>query len=233
MANRNASERSYQYNRDYNRDYDYYDYGRGYYDPYYYNRGFYGNPGYGFSYYGYDPYDDTIYYGEFTGYGPSGYTRSDDRIKDDINDRLTWNGRIDATDVNVDVNDGLVTLTGSVDSRRDKRLAEDIADGVPGVWDVSNQLRVRNRRGHHGQQQSRNGVSTGMDVVGSDGKSVGTVKEVRDNDFLVDRPMAHDVYVPFSACNATNGQVRLNVRAGDVDKQGWEMPEKMPANRNR
>lgn len=225
MANRNASERSYQYNRDYNRDYDYYDDDRGY----------YGNPGYGFNYYGYgsSPYGYDIYYGEFTGYGPSGYTRSDDRIKDDINDRLTWDGQIDATDINVDVNDGMVTLTGSVDTRRDKRRAEDIADRIPGVWDVSNQLRVRNRRGGHSGQQSRNGVSTGMDVVGSDGKAVGTVKEVRDNDFLVDRPVAFDVYVPFSACNAANGLVQLNVPARDVDKQGWEMPEKMPAKGNR
>ncbi len=236
MANRNASHRSYDYNRDYNRDYDYY-------DPYYYNRGYYGNPGYGFNYrYGsYPYYHDEYYtysypyggsnYGHYAGYGPSGYTRPDDRIKDDINDRLTWNGQLDASDINVDVNDGVVTLTGMVDSRRDKRLPEDIADSVSGVWDVNNQLGVRNKKGSRGERgMSASQIRTGMDVVAQDGARIGTVKDVRTNDFLVDRRGESDVFIPLSACYVDNGQVNLNIPASEVDQQGWDkMPEKVQA----
>jgi osmotically-inducible protein OsmY len=80
--------------------------------------------------------------GRNVGRGPRGYQRSDERIREDINDRLTDDAYIDATDVEVIVNNSMVTLTGRVDSREDKRRAEDIADSVSGVTDVSNQLRV-------------------------------------------------------------------------------------------
>lgn len=80
--------------------------------------------------------------GKHVGRGPRGYQRSDERIREDINDRLTEDGYIDATDIEVVVNNSMVTLTGRVDSRGDKRRAEDIADSVSGVTDVSNQLRV-------------------------------------------------------------------------------------------
>jgi hypothetical protein len=76
------------------------------------------------------------------GLGPRGYQRSDERIYEDINDRLTDDGYVDATDIEVTVNNGTVTLTGRVDSRGEKRRAEDIAELVSGVTDVSNQLRV-------------------------------------------------------------------------------------------
>jgi osmotically-inducible protein OsmY len=80
--------------------------------------------------------------GIHAGRGPRGYQRSDERIREDINDRLTDDGYVDATDIEVVVNNSLVTLTGRVDSREEKRRAEDIADSVSGVTDVSNQLRV-------------------------------------------------------------------------------------------
>ena len=78
----------------------------------------------------------------YAGRGPRGYQRSDERIREDINDRLTDDWYIDASDVEVIVNNGMVTITGRVDSREDKRRAEDIAECVSGVTDVSNQLRV-------------------------------------------------------------------------------------------
>ncbi|HEY6401489.1 MAG TPA: BON domain-containing protein [Blastocatellia bacterium] len=80
--------------------------------------------------------------GTYAGRGPRGYQRSDERIREDINDRLTDDAYVDATDIEVSVNNSLVTLTGRVDSREEKRRAEDIADSVSGVTDVSNQLRV-------------------------------------------------------------------------------------------
>jgi hypothetical protein len=200
---------------------DYYD--QGYRGPYYRNRDY--DRDFDFTYGSSQPYGYEGNYGRYTGWGPSGYTRPDDRIRDDINDRLTWDGRIDATDVNVDVSDGIVTLTGSVDGRQDKRLAEAISDDVPGVWDVNNQLRVRNRGYYRGGQGNREEFRPGMEVLDRDGNHVGEVKEVRNGDFLLDRSMARDVFVPFADCHVENGQIRLDVRSSEIDNQGWMMPE--------
>ena len=81
--------------------------------------------------------------GPHTGRGPRGYQRSDERIRDDIYERLTAHGLIDATDIECRVANGEVTLTGFVDSRAAKRAAEDIAEDMYGVREVHNQLRVR------------------------------------------------------------------------------------------
>ena len=80
--------------------------------------------------------------GEHRGRGPKGYRRSDDRIREDINDRLTDDSWLDATHIDVQVADGEVTLTGTVNSRDAKRRAEDIAERVSGIDDVQNNLKV-------------------------------------------------------------------------------------------
>ena len=90
--------------------------------------------------------------GPYTGFGPD-YRRSDDRIYEDIGMRLSLHGHLDASDIEVEVNDGEVTLTGSVDSRWAKRMGEDLALSVPGVEDVHNRLRVR--RAGEGQKEDR------------------------------------------------------------------------------
>jgi osmotically-inducible protein OsmY len=77
------------------------------------------------------------------GRGPRNYTRSDARIAEDVNDRLTDDWSLDASDIEVEVEDREVTLSGKVASRADKRRAEDIADSVSGVTHVQNNLRVR------------------------------------------------------------------------------------------
>ena len=65
-----------------------------------------------------------------------------------------------------------------------------------------------------------------MDVVGSDGVIVGQVKELRDTDFLVDRSMQRDVYVPLSAVQTIDGdRVLLHIPARDVDSQNWPTPD--------
>ncbi len=76
------------------------------------------------------------------GRGPRGYKRADDRIAEDVNDRLTDDWRLDATDIDVTVKDGEVTLSGAVQGREDKRRAEDLAGSVSGVVDVQNNIRV-------------------------------------------------------------------------------------------
>jgi osmotically-inducible protein OsmY len=83
--------------------------------------------------------------GGFAGLGPKGYRRSDERIREEINDRLTEHDKLDASNIEVSVKSGEVTLTGSVDDRPAKRLAEDLAERAPGVRDVMNQLKVTER----------------------------------------------------------------------------------------
>lgn len=80
--------------------------------------------------------------GPFVGRGPRGYRRSDERIKEDVCEALTRHGRIDATDLEVTVEEGVVTLRGAVDGRHTKRLVEDVVDDVPGVRDVHNNLGI-------------------------------------------------------------------------------------------
>jgi len=79
----------------------------------------------------------------YAGRGPRNYRRADDRIEDDINDRLTAHPAIDATDIDVAVADGVVTLTGNVNSRDAKYAAEELSETVYGVDDVKNLLRVQ------------------------------------------------------------------------------------------
>jgi hyperosmotically inducible periplasmic protein len=81
--------------------------------------------------------------GLFKGKGPRSYRRSDERILEDINDRLCDNPYIDASEVDVEVSNGEVTLTGSVNDRDSKWLAEDIGESVAGVNHVDNFLRVK------------------------------------------------------------------------------------------
>jgi len=76
------------------------------------------------------------------GRGPRGYTRSDGRIREDVSDRLTDDTSVNASDIDVAVAGGDVTLNGTVDSRAAKRRAEDVAETVPGVRHVQNNLRV-------------------------------------------------------------------------------------------
>lgn len=80
--------------------------------------------------------------GPYAGRGPRGYRRSDERIRADVNDALTEDGWIDATEITVTVERGEVTIEGTVESRAMKRLAEDVAEGVPGVRDVHNRLTI-------------------------------------------------------------------------------------------
>lgn len=85
--------------------------------------------------------------GEHVGRGPRSYRRSDARIEEDVNERLTMNGQLDATHVLVNVTNGIIILSGNVRTRRAKRLAEAIAEGVFGVKDVRNELHVEEATG--------------------------------------------------------------------------------------
>jgi hypothetical protein len=80
--------------------------------------------------------------GPFTGHGPKGWERPPESIRNDVCERLTRHGRLDASRIRVLVERGEVILEGRVDSRQAKRMAEDTAESVTGVRDVQNRLRI-------------------------------------------------------------------------------------------
>ncbi len=76
------------------------------------------------------------------GKGPKGYQRSDERLKEVVNDLLYEDDFIDASDIEVEVTNGDVILQGMVNSKYEKRRAEYLVDMVTGVKNVENRLRV-------------------------------------------------------------------------------------------
>ncbi|HTF88263.1 MAG TPA: BON domain-containing protein, partial [Planctomycetota bacterium] len=98
------------------------------------------------------------------GRGPKGYQRSDERIQEEINDRLTDDHDIDAGEIEVKVHEGEVTLTGTVSDRETKRMVEDLVESLSGVREVQNNLRVRkyesSRGGNSGERSSSSGSSS-------------------------------------------------------------------------
>jgi osmotically-inducible protein OsmY len=78
--------------------------------------------------------------GEHRGKGPARH--NDEQIKAQVEEALTEDSWLDASNVQVEVQNGIVTLAGTVDSRESKRRAKDLADEVPGVRDVRNNLSI-------------------------------------------------------------------------------------------
>lgn len=102
---------------------------------------------------------DRLRKGQHRGKGPKGYRRSDERIKEDISDRLGDDPYIDATEIEIVVANGDVTLIGSVNDRADKRRAEDLAERVSGVQNVENRIRVKSPESIFGKETSRGNSS--------------------------------------------------------------------------
>lgn len=102
------------------------------------------------------------------GRGPKGYARSDDRIREDVSDRLSDDAWLDASDIEVRVASCEVTLDGTVGSRADKRRAEDLVESVSGVRHVQNNLRVQ------ASAQDRRAMSQEFDLPPSASRSAGS-----------------------------------------------------------
>jgi osmotically-inducible protein OsmY len=81
-------------------------------------------------------------YGPYTGKGPKNYRRSDQQIVEDANQALERHGEVDASEIEVTCNNGVVKLTGKVENRRAKREAEECVEQIYGVTDVMNELKV-------------------------------------------------------------------------------------------
>ena len=76
------------------------------------------------------------------GKGPKNFKRTDDRIKEMINDSLTDDWQVDASDIEVSVSNGEVILTGYVNDRAQKRKAEDLVEGISGVTHIENRIKI-------------------------------------------------------------------------------------------
>lgn len=74
------------------------------------------------------------------GKGPKGWKRSDERIREEVNEMLMRDRHVDASDIEVSVKDGLVILKGTVLDRQMKREAELCIEDIHGVSDVRNEL---------------------------------------------------------------------------------------------
>jgi hypothetical protein len=86
--------------------------------------------------------------GKITGHphahkGPKGWVRADDAIREDACEALAYHPDLDASDIEVEVKSGEVTLSGTVRNRESKRLAEALVERVRGIHDVHNRLTIR------------------------------------------------------------------------------------------
>src|SRR5689334_19919179 len=69
-------------------------------------------------------------------------TGNDHQIHQAILKELLWDTQVDETEVGVEVDQGVVTLTGTVDSYAKKQAAQEAAHRVIGVLDVANDIQV-------------------------------------------------------------------------------------------
>ncbi|KER38069.1 hypothetical protein AL00_01695 [Sphingobium indicum F2] len=111
---------------------------------------------------------------EHRGRGPKGYARSDERIREDVCDRLSDDPWLDASNLEVSVANGEVTLSGSVSDRSAKRRAEDCVENVSGIKHVQNNLRVQQGMTGQGSTSTSGAPST---IAG--GSSTGTASETQ------------------------------------------------------
>jgi len=100
---------------------------------------------------------------------------TDDGIAENLRNAFRWNSNIDASQIVVSVNAGIVTLTGSVDMYWKKFRAEQIAADMTGVTNVVNELTIVPTRSYSDQAiakdiESSFARNTSLDVKNIDVK---------------------------------------------------------------
>ncbi|MEP7247039.1 MAG: BON domain-containing protein, partial [Gammaproteobacteria bacterium] len=115
--------------------------------------------------------------------GPKGYQRSDERLKEDISERLMQAGHIDSSDVSITVATGAVTLEGTVPDRYMKHNIEDLVDACPGVQDIDNRIRVSRNYGAGSAGTTASSAATGISsgVAGTSSAGLGGSSSVSGN----------------------------------------------------
>lgn len=84
--------------------------------------------------------------GDFTGRGPKNYSRSNERVREDICERLTADPYIDAQELEVRCENGTVVIEGQVEERWMKHRIEDLVDATAGVKQIDNRVTVAGQR---------------------------------------------------------------------------------------
>lgn len=84
--------------------------------------------------------------GPYSGLGPSGYDSAGDPVGQEVYSRLTQHGQVDASSIEIVIDNGEVLLDGTVDSEETKRLAEEAVATISGVDSVQNLLQVQTSR---------------------------------------------------------------------------------------
>jgi hypothetical protein len=127
--------------------------------------------------------------GPYAGRGPKGYKRSDQQVIEEASQRLERDGDIDASEIEVTAEGGILTLRGSVPDRRTKRRAEECVESVYGVRDVMNELRVASQgeesgsqgsqasQGSQRSQAARGSQSTGSQATGAASRAGSSASE--------------------------------------------------------
>lgn len=100
----------------------------------------------------------------YSGVGPKNYTRSDERITEDLCERLTQDHDIDASELEVKITSGMATLEGTVPQRWMKHRAEDLADDCAGVRNVENRIKVQSAASYSGPS-TQHDVGGGTDTL--------------------------------------------------------------------
>lgn len=93
--------------------------------------------------------------GPHYGKGPRGYKRSDARILEEVCEAIADQGHIDATAVEVGVVEGLVTLRGTVEQRRDKKGLEHLVELIRGVEEIQNDIRLERHRARAAEESQK------------------------------------------------------------------------------
>ncbi|WP_437313560.1 BON domain-containing protein [Sorangium sp. So ce385] len=105
---------------------------------------------------------------------PKGYKRSDERIREDICDQISDHPDLDASDVEVKVQNGEVVLTGTVRERRFKHQLETLAERISGVTDVRNEIRLYREQQQQGEAKTGGLSSSERSTTGTTGAAAGT-----------------------------------------------------------
>src|SRR5579884_3642485 len=69
--------------------------------------------------------------------------KRDAEIQEQVLQELKWDTRVEETDIGVEVENGVVRLTGTVNSYAEKLAAQESAHRVVGVLDVANDIEVK------------------------------------------------------------------------------------------
>ena len=124
-------------------------------------------------------------------------TRTDEEIQRDVLEELKWDARVQPNEIGVAVKDGVVTLTGWVDSYTKKWAAEEAAHRVRGVQAVANDIEVR---------LPSSAERTDADIAAA-----------------VTRALEWDAFVPIERLDVTVGwKALVDYSSGEADYSQWE-----------